>query len=89
MPQNPVPEDMRISLPEDQVAGVWASGVRATAQWQQVILDFLVQDDRGPNALLVVQRIRLDASAMQDALAVLSTALDKLEQTYGPVRPPD
>lgn len=81
--------ELSITLHDQHVAGTFAKGVRVGIEWQQFVLDFLVRDDRSDEqTFLVVQRVRLDASAMQDALGTLSSALSQYEEQFGDPRFP-
>ncbi|HKC29331.1 MAG TPA: DUF3467 domain-containing protein [Jatrophihabitans sp.] len=78
----------RIDLPEAQVGGAFASGVRVGFNKWGFVLDFIVHDDRvtDDEAYLVVERVRLDPSAVQSVLEVLSGKLDEYEGKFGDPR---
>lgn len=83
--------DFQIDLPDAHVAGTPAHGLNAShPRPGQVVLDFVVRDDRRVEpTLLVVQRIMLDPTAMQSVLRALSQELDDYERDYGPVTSPE
>jgi hypothetical protein len=78
---------MAMIIPEDLVGGTFASGVRSNFSKWAFILDFVVHDDRATaEDFLVVSRMRLDPSCVQQLLAVLSGQLDQYEQKFGDPR---
>lgn len=75
---------MRIELPHSQVSGIHADGVTVANAPGRIVLDFLTRDDHAEDeAYVVTSRVRMDPTAMQAALAIMSQALDDYERDFG------
>lgn len=77
---------METRIPDSEVGGTYADGITVGYNRATFTLDFIVREDPGSNdRLLVVRRIRLDPTALQGALAVLSRKLDDYEREFGSI----
>ena len=70
-----VPENLKINLPESEVAGVFAVGTAVTSNGEVVTLDFLADLDE--STYQVVRRIRLAPSAVEGLYLELGQLIEK------------
>ena len=85
--------EREINLPDELVAGVYATWVGAWYTPYEFVLDFAVQEEEEqelPNTgpVRVVSRVRLPAGSTFEALATIRANMADYERSFGEVRLP-
>ena len=86
--------EREINLPDELVAGVYATWVGAWYTPYEFVLDFAVQEDREDQQVesrapvRVVSRVRLPAGTTFEALATIRARMAQYERTFGEIRLP-